>query len=76
MITLPSGEQALETLLANPDIKVDLVGELVMGYQLAKDPDNPKVLTLDPSWYYSYAGSWLRLDPEEIKGELRGLGQT
>jgi regulatory protein YycH of two-component signal transduction system YycFG len=76
MITLPSGEQALDTLLANPDIKVDLVGELAMGYQLTKDPDNPKVLTLDPSWYYSYAGSWLRLDPEEIKGELRGLGQT
>lgn len=73
MVTLPSGKDAMDALLSNPDIKVDLIQEFIMGYGLTKDPENPKVLTLEPSWYYLYAGSWLRLDTEDIKGELHGL---
>lgn len=69
VVTLPSGKEAMDELLSNPDIKVDLIQEFIIGYGLVKDPENPKLLTLEPSWYYLYAGSWLRLDTEEIKGE-------
>ncbi|MFS0646059.1 YycH family regulatory protein [Siminovitchia sp. 179-K 8D1 HS] len=72
-VTLPSGKEAMDALLSNPDIKSDLIQEFIIGYGLAKDPENPKVLTLEPSWYYLYAGSWLRLDVEDKKGELHGL---
>lgn len=73
-VSLLSGEEAMDSLLANPDIEIEKLQELILGYRIFKDPENPKVLILDPAWYYLYDGTWERLDSDEVRGELRGLG--
>lgn len=70
---LPSGKAALDYLLADPEFKPEMLQDLMIGYKLSKNPDKPKVFVLEPSWYYLYAGSWLRLAPEEIRGGFNGL---
>lgn len=70
-VVLPSGELALKYLKKNIDIR--LLEDLLIGYKLSKDPVNPKVLVFEPSWYYLYGGSWLRLSAEDIKGDFYGL---
>ncbi|HEY4553273.1 MAG TPA: two-component system activity regulator YycH [Bacillaceae bacterium] len=77
-VELPSGEDALNYALNymkinDPEFKPELLEDMMIGYKLSKDPDSQKVFVLEPSWYYRYAGSWLRMSPEEIKEGYRGL---
>ena len=72
-VILPSGEWALNYLLEDDDFNSELLEDLSIGYRLSKDTNNSKVLVLEPSWYYLYAGSWLRLDPEFLGGDILGL---
>jgi regulatory protein YycH of two-component signal transduction system YycFG len=76
-ITLPSGENALtfalEYLQLDPRFDPDKLEDMIIGYKLEKDVSNSKVLNLDPSWYCLYAGSWVRLPLEDMRGEFDGL---
>ncbi|MBS4207135.1 two-component system activity regulator YycH [Bacillus sp. FJAT-50079] len=72
-VILPSGESALNQLLNEDEIDVNMIEDLLIGYRLRKDPNKSKVLILEPSWYYLYGGSWIRLRSEDIGGDLNGL---
>ncbi|HLU23662.1 MAG TPA: two-component system activity regulator YycH [Bacillaceae bacterium] len=73
IIKLPSGTTVLDYLMTDPDFKPELMQDLMIGYRLGKDPNNAQVYTLEPSWYYLYAGSWLPVDPIDIRGKFNGL---
>lgn len=73
-VALPPGEDAFRYLTSSPEFNPKLLQNMVIGYRLSKDSSNPKVVVLEPSWYYLYAGSWLRLDTADIRGNLNGLG--
>lgn len=64
-ITLPTGEETVEKLLARPGFEADKFQDLVLGYTLRKDPNNSKVLILDPDWYYLYENDWQPVEPAE-----------
>ncbi|WP_062107943.1 YycH family regulatory protein [Bacillus niameyensis] len=72
-VELPSGEDAFRYLTSSPEFNPKLLQNMVIGYRLSKDSTNSKVVILEPSWYYLYAGSWLRLDTADIRGNLNGL---
>ncbi|MBS4204309.1 YycH family regulatory protein [Lederbergia citrea] len=72
-VRVPSGEIALNTLLEDAELNPELLQELMIGYKLGKDSTNPKVLVLEPSWYYLYAGSWLPLDVDDERRKFSGL---
>ncbi|MEK3888851.1 YycH family regulatory protein [Bacillus sp. FSL K6-3431] len=72
-VDLPSGEEVLKYLQENQEIQQNMLEDLLIGYNLVKDTANPKVLVLEPSWFYLYGGSWLRLTLEDVGGDFRGL---
>ncbi|WP_164525658.1 YycH family regulatory protein [Siminovitchia acidinfaciens] len=73
-INMPSGEEVMDTLLADPNIDITKLQELILGYRIYKDPETNKVIVLEPSWFYLYDGSWERYVMEDVRGNLRGLG--
>ncbi len=73
-VYMSSGEEVMDTLLADPSIDINKLQELILGYRIYKNPENPKVIILDPSWYYLYEGTWERFETKEVRGNLRGLG--
>lgn len=71
-VELPSGQNAYELLNLVPSLQVSLIDDLVQGYYISKDEDQP-LFTLVPSWYYLLNGVWLRLSPETVGGGTYGL---
>lgn len=71
-LELLSGQNAYELLTLVPNLQVSLIDDLVQGYYISKDEDQP-LFTLVPSWYYQMNGSWLRLSPETLGGGTYGL---
>ncbi|RKJ30588.1 transcriptional regulator, partial [Butyricicoccus sp. 1XD8-22] len=53
---------------------IDKLQELILGYRIYKNPENPKVIILEPSWYYLYKDTWERFEVKEVRGNLSGLG--
>lgn len=73
-VYLSSGEEVMDTLLADPNIDINKLQELILGYRIYKNPENSKVIILEPSWYYLYKGTWERFEVKEARGNLSGLG--
>ena len=69
-VTLISGKKALNRLFANRELNIDpnQLEDVLIGYSLSWDNGLSDVLVLTPSWYYLYAGSWLKV-PMSEKGE-------
>lgn len=72
-VVLPNGETALNMLLADDAFEPEMLHDMVIGYKMSKDSQHDKVLTFEPSWYYNYAGSWVRLSTDDIGGLSYGL---
>jgi len=74
-IVLPSGESVLNSLLEDPDFKQEMLESMLVGYRLSIESttEGEKYIVLEPSWYYLYAGSWLRFDLDGMRGDLNGL---
>ncbi|MGF2618401.1 YycH family regulatory protein [Rossellomorea aquimaris] len=62
-VTLPSGRKVLDHLMGD-NIKPEQIEEIVQGFKLANDVSN--LVVLEPAWYYKYAGSWIRIQSEDV----------
>lgn len=72
-VTLPSGKEVLHHLSQDAEIQPDMLEDLVIGYRLLRDEENDKVMILEPSWYYLYGGTWVRLITDYSGGVPNGL---
>jgi regulatory protein YycH of two-component signal transduction system YycFG len=73
-VQLSSGYSVIDYLTSNKNFKPDLLEDLVYGYKLSQDPDKAIIISLDPSWYYKYGGSWIQLNLiDGLGGKNRGL---
>ncbi|MCR2822731.1 YycH family regulatory protein [Lederbergia panacisoli] len=70
---LPSGEDVMNFLLDDLKLNPDVLESILIGYRLSKDSSSPEYVSLEPSWYYLYGGSWIRFDLEEMRGDMSGL---
>ncbi|WP_121610441.1 YycH family regulatory protein [Mesobacillus foraminis] len=68
MVTLPSGEEALEILKQKTDLKPELIKDISPGYYMKKDPDDSSLIFLEPGWFYNYDNEWREL---LLDGEVR-----
>ncbi|MGG3448854.1 YycH family regulatory protein [Domibacillus aminovorans] len=59
-IELESGEEAISKVLSQ-EIDVSLLTDMQVGYEMTVERESPKILALEPSWYYKYNGTWQRL---------------
>lgn len=71
-LKLPSGETVVNYLEELQGLDLEQLQDIAIGYKMTKDPQT-KIIYLDPSWYYLYGGSWIRLSMDETGGVNRGL---
>ncbi len=71
-VQLKSGQDIYDLIHSLSDKKVSSIDDIAIGYNLSQD-DQPKVLNLEPSWYYLANGSWTRVTPELLGGGKFGL---
>ncbi|MGM0843366.1 MAG: YycH family regulatory protein [Bacillota bacterium] len=62
-VALPSGRKVLDHLLGE-NINPEQIEDIVQGFKLANDVS--RLVVLEPAWYYKYAGSWIRVQTEEV----------
>jgi regulatory protein YycH of two-component signal transduction system YycFG len=72
-VDLPSGSEALEFLKSRKSFKPELLEQLVLGYRMARDTDENKLIHLEPAWFYSYNQTWGQITKEDLGGLLHGL---
>ncbi|AGK56167.1 YycH family regulatory protein [Bacillus sp. 1NLA3E] len=72
-MTLITGKEVVELLKAKRGFKPELLEDLVVGYSMTKDPKEPQLINLEPSWFYKYSHSWVRITPKELGGIKNGL---
>jgi regulatory protein YycH of two-component signal transduction system YycFG len=72
-VALPSGSEALEFLKSRKSFKPELLEQLVLGYRMARDTDENKLIHLEPAWFYSYNQTWGQITKEDLGGLLHGL---
>lgn len=72
-VTLNSGREVLEFIKTKKGFKAESIEELVIGYRMSKDSNEPQLINLVPSWYYRYDNTWAQITPEELGGIKRGL---
>lgn len=72
-ITLPSGDQVLDLLRHKQGIKLELLQDVVVGYTMKADPKEPKLIMLEPGWFYKYDHVWNKIDLSDIGGKRSGL---
>jgi regulatory protein YycH of two-component signal transduction system YycFG len=73
-VTLPSGTEVLNHLLENIN-KPDQIEAIIPGFKLSNDPNAgvSNAVILEPAWYYKFAGSWIRIQTEDVGGVPLGL---
>ncbi|HYK74236.1 MAG TPA: two-component system activity regulator YycH [Pseudoneobacillus sp.] len=72
-IPTPSGREIIEFLKNQKGIKPEYLSDLRLGYHMEKDPKEPKLIVLEPSWFYRYNGTWAQIRLDVVKGERNGL---
>jgi regulatory protein YycH of two-component signal transduction system YycFG len=72
-MTLSSGNEVLEYIRNKKGFKAEALEELIIGYRMSKDVEEPQLITLEPSWFYRYDNTWAQITPEDLGGKNRGL---
>lgn len=65
------GEEIIEYLRNAKNLDMDLVEDIVLGYELVRDAEREKVVILEPRWFCKYAGIWRKIVFKD-EGELGG----
>lgn len=71
-VTLPSGVEVAERLLASEDIDFSTVEEIIPAYYMEHNAEL-NIFMLEPYWYYLRKGNWIRFSPDKLGGEKIGL---
>lgn len=72
-ILTPSGYEITEFLKNQKDFNPEFLTDLRLGYHMEKDPKEPKLIVLEPSWFYRYNDSWGQIRLDVVKGARNGL---
>lgn len=72
-MTLPTGKTMLNYLENEAGFNQELLEELVPAYKMVKDPEEPRLITLEPMWYYRYNNVWNRITMDDLGGLADGL---
>jgi regulatory protein YycH of two-component signal transduction system YycFG len=69
-VTLPSGREVLDRL-AEDNVNPEQIEDIILGFKLGNEASS--IVSLEPAWYYKFAGAWIRVKPEDIGGGSLGL---
>ena len=72
-VAFSSATEVFDFLRTKRKIKTENLEDLVIGYYMSRDENEPQLINIEPSWFYKYGGSWLQITPEELGGIKHGL---
>lgn len=72
-VNLLSGSEIMEFLKAKKGFKPELLMDIRIGYKMIRNPNEPQLMELEPSWYYYYGNAWVQIRQEELGGKNYGL---
>ncbi|MHC0039349.1 YycH family regulatory protein [Pseudoneobacillus sp. C159] len=72
-VQTPSGRQILDFLKNQKDFQMELLQDLRLGYKMEKDAKQPRLIVLEPAWFYRYNGEWGQVRLDYLRGERNGL---
>jgi regulatory protein YycH of two-component signal transduction system YycFG len=72
-LSTPSGWQIIDFLEKQKDFQFELLEDLTLGYKMGKDPKEPRLIVLEPAWFYRYNGMWGQVRFDYLGGRLNGL---
>lgn len=67
-VTRPSGHTVLQYLQSQPGFKPELLGNIVLGYELERDTKESKIMLMEPVWFYQYNKQWEQIPLDETEG--------
>ncbi|UII55933.1 two-component system activity regulator YycH [Cytobacillus spongiae] len=71
-VALWSGHKVLDYLLKQEDFNKDYLQDIVLGYTMIKDSQDP-LIYLEPTWYYQYNNHWWPIVQDDREGMNYGL---
>jgi regulatory protein YycH of two-component signal transduction system YycFG len=71
-VSLWSGHKVLDYLLKQEDFNKDYLQDIVLGYTMIKDSQDP-LIYLEPTWYYQYNNHWWPIVQDDREGMNYGL---
>lgn len=72
-VSVPTASEALEVLKGNKSFKIEHLEELLLGYRMDRDPKEPRLMLLEPAWFYRYNNVWGMINMEDLGGMKHGL---
>jgi regulatory protein YycH of two-component signal transduction system YycFG len=72
-VKTPSGGQILDFLNKQKDFQMEQLEDLRLGYRMEKDSKEPRLIVLEPAWFYRYNGDWGQVRLDYLRGERNGL---
>jgi regulatory protein YycH of two-component signal transduction system YycFG len=72
-LSTPSGWQIVDFLEKQKDFQIELLEDLTLGYKMGKDPKEPRLIVLEPAWFYRYNGLWGQVRFDYLGGGRNGL---
>lgn len=72
-LSTPSGWQIVNFLEQQKDFQFGLLEDLTLGYKMGKDPKEPRLIVLEPAWFYRYNGMWEQVRIDYLGGGRNGL---
>lgn len=72
-VTSPSGYTALAFLQQKKNFKMEQLEAFSLGYRMEKDLKEPRLIVLEPAWFYRYNNTWSLIDTEDLGGVKHGL---
>jgi regulatory protein YycH of two-component signal transduction system YycFG len=68
-VTRPSGHTVLQYIESQSGFQPALFQNAVLGYEMERDPNESKLILLEPVWFYQYNNKWIQLPLEKTEGD-------
>ncbi|HWO97535.1 MAG TPA: two-component system activity regulator YycH [Bacillus sp. (in: firmicutes)] len=72
-VRLTPGDEIIQKIKNQPNFNPLLLKDILVGYKLIREDPASKVVSLEPSWFYLYNGTWNEVKEQEEGGDINGL---
>jgi regulatory protein YycH of two-component signal transduction system YycFG len=72
-VSIPTASDALNFLQHKKDFKMEQLEDVMLGYQMVRDPKESRLILLKPAWFYRYNKTWSMIKMEDLEDGKHGL---
>jgi regulatory protein YycH of two-component signal transduction system YycFG len=72
-VPIPTASDALYFLQHKKNFKMEQLEDVILGYQMLRDPKESRLILLEPAWFYRYNKTWSMIKMEDLEDGKHGL---